>query len=151
MKPVDLKNRVVAKAIEAVGLPYWYGDATCPQTLKTPWLNDCKGYDCSGLAQGLLREAGILRSDAWHDKTAHDLSRACDSTAAPVPGDLCFYGTVGKITHVTVYLGEGMCIGANGGTSTTRGNDERARVQIVPAKYRKDFLHFGTIKKEFRA
>ena len=58
----------------------------------------------------------------------------------PAFGDLCFYGKGEKdISHVTLCISRTVCIGANGGTSKTNGDDPKAFVRIEPILYRSDF------------
>jgi cell wall-associated NlpC family hydrolase len=68
-------------------------------------------YDCSGLMQAAFASVGIwLPRDSYQQE---------DFTAAIAmeelqPGDLIFFGTVEKTTHVGLYLGEGCYIHSSG-------------------------------------
>jgi cell wall-associated NlpC family hydrolase len=99
-------------AVSRVGMPYVWG-AAGPTT-----------FDCSGLVQWSLAQAGVLMP-----RVAADQART--GPAVPVsqlqPGDLLFYRTdptaPGYISHVAIYLGKGLMIQA-----PEPGMD----VQIVP-------------------
>lgn len=112
-----------------------------------------RGFDCSGFAQWALYILGIVPATMWGDMNAADLANACEPVKLKpslTSGDLVFYGGH-HISHVMVYCGNGMVIGATGGGSQTFGNDPNACVQCRPIGYRGDFVVFGRIKKEFRA
>lgn len=147
MARIDDADWRVGILLEAIGVPYVWGAGDLQ---NARWVAD--GYDCSGFAQAALLELGMVDSGAWVDKTAHDLANACDPIDVDDagPGDLCFYGSGGKITHVTVALGGGMCIGANGGGSKTNGDDPNACVQVRPIGYSSRFVTCGRLKEEYR-
>jgi cell wall-associated NlpC family hydrolase len=97
--PVD---GVVGVASRYIGMPYVWGGAS-PQT----------SFDCSGLTQWSYRQVGVRlprTAQEQHDATApvasHDLR----------PGDLVFfrntYPSREPITHVGLYVGDGMMINA---------------------------------------
>jgi len=136
----------VSELLLAWGSPYSWGagtprdgGGTWPPSPLPKGLNGGRGFDCSGFAQAALVRLGILDKNA-PDRTAASLW----SVAAPVDetearlGDLAFYGSGGRITHVTVCLGHGVCIGANGGGAATNGDNAKAFVQLQPLRYRND-------------
>lgn len=148
---IDMTRPGMALIFSTVGTRYWWGKGN----LTTPLVEILQGADCSGYAMVMLREIGIVRPDAWFDTTATELANACDPVATNLAdlGDLVFYGTGSgdrPVTHVMVYIGDGMVIGASGGNSKTKGNDPNAVVQVRPAGYRKDLLVIGRLKSEFR-
>ncbi len=106
-------------AVSRVGMPYVWG-AAGPTS-----------FDCSGLVQWSLAQAGVVMP-----RVAADQART--GPAVPVgrlePGDLLFYHTdptaPGYISHVAIYLGNGMMIQA-----PQPGMD----VQIVPVALGSDF------------
>jgi cell wall-associated NlpC family hydrolase len=153
---------------EAIGAYYSWGAGDLANGLEgwpmgVPGVKGGVGWDCSGFAQACLLKLGIVRPEAWNDLSAHALANACNPVYTPEDhhramlranvGDLCFYKSSRseRITHVTVYLGDGMCIGANGGGSGTNADNVNARVQVRPVRYRKDLIVIGTLKPEFRA
>ena len=110
------------------------------------------GFDCSGFVQWALYMLGIVAASQWVDLRAADLANACDPVSDVtqlVTGDLVFYGA-GAVTHVMMYCGNGMVIGATGGKSTTLGDDPLACVQCRPLRYRNDVIVCGRLKPQFR-
>ncbi|BAY94685.1 MULTISPECIES: C40 family peptidase [unclassified Tolypothrix] len=68
-------------------------------------------YDCSGLMQAAFVSVGIwLPRDAYQQEA---FTQAI-SIAELVPGDLIFFGTPQKATHVGLYLGDGRYIHSSG-------------------------------------
>jgi len=60
-------------------------------------------YDCSGLMQAAFASVGV-----WLPRDAYQQEAFTESIAieALLPGDLVFFGSVEKATHVGLYLGE---------------------------------------------
>lgn len=135
----------VQDALRAWGTPYSYG-AGKPSVLGwpdgVPGIKKGIGYDCSGLVQVILVRRGVL-PEGEVDRTAQslfDLAVPLALGEPPAFGDLCFYGKSEKdISHVTLCISRTVCIGANGGTSKTNGDDPKAFVRIEPILYRSDF------------
>jgi len=68
-------------------------------------------YDCSGLMQGAFQSVGIwLPRDAYQQE---DFVQKIEMTELQ-PGDLVFFGTPQKATHVGLYLGDGRYIHSSG-------------------------------------
>ena len=96
----DAAGKAVAFARAQLEVPYvWGGDGGAEG-----------GFDCSGLTRAAYATAGI------------DIPRTADTQwrhgpAVPAgqrlqPGDLLFYGTPTRATHVTMYVGNGQVIHA---------------------------------------
>lgn len=113
------------------------------------WGGDSKkGIDCSGLVQHLL---AYLKLDPPGDQTAHNLylyfkqhgSLVIDVQNAKM-GSLCFYGSLGKITHVGMVIGDGIMIEAGGGGSKTTTPEiafkQGAKVRLRAIKHRSDLI-----------
>jgi len=134
------REYIVALALKFQGTPYIWGGSV-------PYI----GFDCSGFVIWVLQVFGILPPSDW---TANGLSKLFPPTTTPKPGDLCFYGTESvingtKATHVMMYMGNGMCVGASGGgsecTTVERARSKGAQVKVKPVKYRGDFLFYREI------
>jgi cell wall-associated NlpC family hydrolase len=77
-------------------------------------------YDCSGLVQHAFSSQGIwLPRDAYQQETfvrpvENPGNRAEDLVSVLEPGDLIFFGTPQKATHVAIYLGNSAYIHSSG-------------------------------------
>ncbi|WNL42014.1 C40 family peptidase [Halomonas sp. PAMB 3264] len=88
---------ILSHAQQAIGTPYRFGG-------NTP-----KGLDCSGLVEMTYRAAGFKVP-----RTADQQYRALPGTPQPRPGDLLFFGSGAKATHVGIYRGNRQMIHAPG-------------------------------------
>lgn len=96
--PADARSRLIAAAEGFLGTPYRYGGL------------DRRGLDCSGLVYLCFQEAlgtavprTTLALYRWTEKIpAAGLRR----------GDLVFFNTAGRVSHVGIYTGEGRFIHA---------------------------------------
>lgn len=89
---------IAERALDMVGVPYQYGGER-PET----------GFDCSGLAYFAYRAAGIdiPRVSTDQFKAARKISsRSIDA------GDLVFFQDQKKLSHVGIYIGNGMFVHA---------------------------------------
>jgi len=100
-------NRVVELARSQIGMPYVWG-ASDPHV----------GFDCSGLVEWVYAQVGVAlprTAQAQYDATLRL------SPAQLQPGDLVFfantYPSAEPITHVGIYLGNGLMINAANPTS----------------------------------
>ncbi len=94
-------SQAIAFAQAAMNVPneYLWGGAVAPH------------YDCSGLVQAAFMSVGIqLPRDSYQqeDFTARVLA------ADLQPGDLVFFGTRDRTTHVALYIGRGQYIHSSG-------------------------------------
>jgi cell wall-associated NlpC family hydrolase len=85
-----LGNQIVATARQMIGVPYVYGGA------------NPGGFDCSGLVYYAYRQAGLKVP-----RTSEAQFRAAQPVAlgAARPGDLLFFESGGRISHVGIYIG----------------------------------------------
>jgi len=96
----DLRQQICNYALQFVGNPYCLGG--------TDLLH---GTDCSGFVMNVFAHFGIKT-------TRTSRSQAGAGTPIPVdlntlrPGDLLFYDTDGKISHVALYIGNGQIVHA---------------------------------------
>lgn len=87
----SLREQIVHSAMAMMGAPYRYGGATP------------SGFDCSGLVVYSYKKAGVKIP-----RTSHEQYRKAKPVAvnAARPGDLVFFGTNHKVSHVGIYLGD---------------------------------------------
>lgn len=102
----DAANAVLFRAIALVGIPYRYGGNT-PQG----------GFDCSGLVGYVFRDAAgvaLPRTSAQMSELGKR-KLAIDTLQS---GDLVFFESAGRISHVGIYVGERRFVNApnTGGT-----------------------------------
>ncbi len=133
-KSGDMREHIMNLALKLVGCPYRWGGAN-------PWV----GFDCSGFVLWVYQVFGLLPSGDWTAQKLYDLLRegVLSTGAEPQPGDLVFYGDApNKITHVMMYVGGGLAVGASGGDRTTLTLEEARRrgamVKVKPLSYRND-------------
>lgn len=132
---MSARTRFVQLAVEQIGKPSLWG-AQGP-----------KAFDCSGLVMASLLGVGAKLSDhtaqMFSDETP---ALASYAGAAPIPGDLGFYGADdANIIHVVIWLAGGKVLSADGATArvvdlkTAQANPS-ARIRIHDATgYRKNF------------
>ncbi|MEN9215765.1 MAG: C40 family peptidase [Gloeomargarita sp. HHBFW_bins_162] len=116
--------------IQAMGQPHVYrwGGTVPPD------------FDCSGLVQTAFAQAGIwLPRDAYQQEAFVEPIRR----EALAPGDLVFFGTSERATHVGIYLGNqqyihcsGLSQGRNGIGVDSLGNDRGAIGETYAQQWR---------------
>jgi len=95
----SLKNEIITKAEEYLGVSYGFGNKT---ELKT---------DCSGFTQQVFKEFGLSLPSSAAEQSRHGLK--VDIKDLQV-GDLLFYRTYKKEpSHVAIYAGNGQIIHAS--------------------------------------
>jgi NlpC/P60 family/Bacterial dipeptidyl-peptidase Sh3 domain len=112
-------------------------------------------YDCSGLMQAAFASVGIqLPRDAWQQQAFCDpLDCSLTDWSALDPGDLVFFGTVERITHVGLYRGDGFYLHSSG---QSRGRDGigldrlEAGFHPVSAGYAAEFRGAGRVMRSYR-
>ena len=97
-KPESLGARIADSALDLVGIPYRYGGQS-PDA----------GFDCSGLVYFTYRQAGIDIPRVSEDQ--FKISRKI-SYQDIRDGDLVFFQDQRKLSHVGIYVGDGMFIHA---------------------------------------
>lgn len=109
------RSQVVVTAVSMIGTPYRWGG------------NDpSAGLDCSGLVSLVYRSAANVALPRT--------SRQMSQEGAPVrpgalrPGDLVFFNTVGRFSHVGIYVGEGRFV-----HSPSSGG--KVRLESLDSKY----------------
>lgn len=108
-------------------------------------------YDCSGLVQTAFAHQGI-----WLPRDAYLQERFCQPVAVRVgqtgllrPGDLLFFGTPRRCTHVALHLGEGRYLHSSGREHGRNGiglDDLRpANPDPVALHYRRELRGAGRV------
>ena len=101
-------NAVLIRAISLVGTPYKWG-GNSPEG----------GFDCSGLVGYVYRDMLDMRLP----RTTSELIQLQGPRIRPeqlVGGDLVFFGSGGKVSHVGIYVGEGRFVHAPSSGGTVR-------------------------------
>jgi cell wall-associated NlpC family hydrolase len=99
----DAAGKAVAFARAQMGVPYVWGG-------NGPTRDGSGGFDCSGLTRAAYATAGIDIPRTADTQWRH--GPAVPTGLALQPGDLLFYGTKARATHVTIYVGGGQVIHA---------------------------------------
>jgi cell wall-associated NlpC family hydrolase len=89
---------LIDTAAKYLGVPYVWG-GTSPS-----------GFDCSGFVQYVCNENGISITRVADDQFRTNGTSVSKSQLEP--GDLVFFGSGGYVTHVGMYVGDGMMIHA---------------------------------------
>lgn len=131
----EIRRRLVDTMRSLVGVPYIWGS-------KDPRV----GLDCSGAVSVCLERVGIVPGGWRLTHTAEGIR----DWAIPVPlveaepGDLVFYGSPMRISHVMMLLDEITVIGSAGGgprcTMPEIAESIGAGVQLKPLGYRRDLV-----------
>ncbi len=94
---MDMRAQIVTNAFNYLGMEYEYGGTGASGT-----------YDCSGFTAKVMADAGISLP---HSSSAQAECGTQIDVSELRPGDLVFYAnTEGTITHVAMYIGNGMLI-----------------------------------------
>jgi cell wall-associated NlpC family hydrolase len=84
-------------------------------------------YDCSGLvqhsfaAQAIWLPRDAYQQEAFTQPILNPGTEPADLISELLPGDLIFFGTPAKATHVAIYLGEGCYIHSSGQSQGRNG------------------------------
>ena len=120
------------------GLNYTHAPQRAMSLFGTPYLwggSSAYGIDCSGLTQLmyrlcgviLLRDAHLQRDDSRFDHITFD---------ALEPGDLVFFGTPDKVTHVGMHHSPGKYIHSTGGSGVILSEwpEDMATISYIDAR-----------------
>lgn len=119
---------------------------------KVPYIwggkNVDTGLDCSGFVTAMMYQLSSSALDVRHSHNTTALWEELEAGSFGTlrPGDLIFYGpqTDRPVSHVMVYIGEGVVLGqAYGGSSDVDPAFSRAHGRItkcLPLKYRADLV-----------
>lgn len=137
-------NRLVDYALSFVGLPYrWGGD------------DPILGFDCSGFVQEILASVG---EDPKGDQNAHSLFLhfkrygTIQKGNISGEGDLAFFGTQSRVTHIAFCIDKYRMVEAGGGGSLIRTREDaeikNAYVRVRPIDTRFDLV--SIIRPEYQ-
>lgn len=106
--PSGIANNVLFRAIGLIGTPYRWGGNT-PES----------GFDCSGLVDYVFRtSAGVALPRRSADIADMDAPRiGVDQLQS---GDLLFFGSHHRVSHVAIYVGNGRFVHAPNAGGTVR-------------------------------
>lgn len=133
-------SQVVAFTLAAMATQneYLWGGATAPN------------YDCSGLMQAAFSSVGIqLPRDSYQQE---DFTQRVDQ-AELIAGDLIFFGTPERTTHVALYLGEGQYIHSSGKDKGRNGIGIDSLTELshpVSQSYYELLRCFGRVTKSYQ-
>src|SRR5699024_6299965 len=96
---------IQATANSLLGIRYSWGGTTTA------------GFDCSGFTQFGFRQNGVSIP-----RTSGAQYAASTRVSNPVAGDLVFFGTGGRVTHVGIYAGGGRYVGSQTSTGVAYTN-----------------------------
>ena len=127
------------------GLNYTHAPQRAMSLFGTPYLwggSSAYGIDCSGLTQlmyrlcgvMLLRDAHLQRDDSRFDHITFD---------ALEPGDLVFFGTPDKVTHVGMHHSPGKYIHSTGGSGVILSEwpEDLATISYIDARRMQPYAH----------
>lgn len=120
-------NSIVNAATKYIGTPYVWGGESAAEG----------GMDCSGFVYNALKDAGykVGRTTAQGYRSYGNAVNKSEMQ----PGDLVFYGSGNKASHIGIYIGNGQIVQSSGGKSNTKSNPGKG-VSIKNIDYRNDFL-----------
>lgn len=118
---------IVNAAKKYIGTPYVWGGESMSEG----------GMDCSGFVYNALKDAGynVGRTTAQGYRSYGTSVSKADMQ----PGDLIFFGSNGRASHIGIYLGNGQMVHSAGGSKNTKSNPGKG-VSVVNVDHRKDFL-----------
>lgn len=133
------RKMIIENCMRYLGKPYVWGGES----------EEEGGYDCSGFIWAVLRDSGMAvgRTTA---QGYRQLGRKIERSRMQ-PGDLLFFGTPSKATHIAIYAGNGTMYESIGGSRNTKSNPGKG-VTLSGITRRNDLIEvralFGDIPKE---
>lgn len=111
--PEKLRNTIIETARSMMGFPYLWGG------------NSSKGNDCSGFTQTVFKANGVdILRDANQQAREGEEIIPDDTFSNILPGDLLFFGSGERITHVGISMGGAEFIHQSGDVHTNSLNPQ---------------------------
>lgn len=132
------RKNLMKNAAGYAGKPYVWGGESMEEG----------GYDCSGYIYNVLKDSGFKAGRTTADGY-RKLGKQIPSDQKQ-PGDLLFFGTAAKATHIAIYAGNGQMWESVGGSKNTKSNPGKG-VTLSPVSRRKDLFEVRTLVEEGQA
>ena len=108
--PLQISS-VMQVAKRMMGVPYFWGGTSS------------KATDCSGLTKTSYYSQGVVLARDASQQVRYGMHPDFSDYSNLLPGDLIFFGSSAqRVTHVTLYLGNGLFIHASGSSAMVRLN-----------------------------
>lgn len=126
------REMVIKNCMKYLGRPYVWGGESMEEG----------GYDCSGFVWAVLKDSGMAvgRTTA---QGYRQLGRKVGKSQMQ-PGDLLFFGTQAKATHIAIYAGNGNMYESIGGSKNTKANPGKG-VTLSRAVRRSDLIEVRSL------
>lgn len=121
-------NNLISASYNIIGSPYWFGEYG-PDYFDSPGLIYYV-YNTIGIPVGYKTIMDFYNDSVFESIGLEDKK----------PGDLVFYGDDGIPTDVGIYLRDGYVIICTGGNSSTKGDDDEARVYLKRLRFKSNVL-----------
>lgn len=118
-----LRDDMVSYALQFVGNPYVYGGTSLTN-----------GTDCSGFTMGIYKNFGMSISRTSREQATNGKSIRSSELKK---GDLVFYASGGRISHVAMYIGNGKIVHAS---------NSRTGIIVSNMNYRTPYKYVSIIK-----
>ena len=144
----DRMDDVIRYALDAMKIPneYLWGGAVGPNL-------DCSGLvQCSFGSQEIWMPRDAYQQEAFTETIDVDLENETSIDDALTPGDLVFFGTPEKATHVAIYLGDGEYIHSSGKDQGRNGIGIDSLIDLshpVSENYRNQYRCCGRVMQSF--
>lgn len=129
------RETIIENCKKYLGKPYVWGGESMEEG----------GYDCSGYVYSVLKDSGVKVGRATADGY-RKLGKKI-SSGQKQKGDLLFFGTSARATHIAIYAGNGKMYESIGSSKNTKSNPGRG-VTLSNVSRRGDLIEVRTLFKE---